>query len=232
MGFDIEFNAAVELIARWTVAAASENVGDGLVCLSTNIEINSNTSKPHLQRNLYFPSTEPAVHIFPLDLETKQADLEQLKQRYPINIGQNILKDLNHGSKGSNRDVQGQLRSLDVQSAGRGWMMAVGEMEKFCIWIRREKVDLEQVRTLVLGAQTTNGQLSLENDITNNEQMDNDIPDNEFESPHVQKTTFQDRTNGSLIQSHSHEEVVAGDPLHITPDLPNRSPSIEFLLRT
>lgn len=140
IGSGLDLSSEVEMLARFTVASCSECIGDGIVDATNELFLSRSTGKPSTQRRIYIPTTEPAVHSF--DLKFKDEDeLTLVKRRYNIQLGDEILLEQD-GDKDSKTS---QLRAVATQAAGRGWMVAVGENEKFMVWKKKEKVDLESV---------------------------------------------------------------------------------------
>lgn len=130
VGFGVDFPSKVELLARWTTPSCSGGIGDGVVCTANEI-VSRQDGELTTRRRIYVPSIEPAVHIYDLDLKTKQPDLEALVHEYPFKLGDEMLFEEDKGKKGA-------LKAVDCQTAGRGWLVAVGEGEKIMVWHRKE----------------------------------------------------------------------------------------------
>ena len=146
-GHHIEYPPEVEMLARWTVAAASESIGDGVICEDVSLAWEQPTDeggppRPVAQRTLFFPTVEPAVHSFPIRLNKRQANVDQLKQTYAIDLGEDILVE-------PEKRKGGQLRAIDCQSAGSGWLIAVGEHEKLMVWRKTDQIDIEAISAFV-----------------------------------------------------------------------------------
>lgn len=138
LGASIDFDSEVDMIARWVAPQASENIGNSIVDTSNELSFDPLTGKLHSTRRLYFPTTEPAIHCYPIDLNKRQADADGLLGQYPISLGQEVLTE-------TDKQKENQLRAIACQPAGRGWMVAVGEMEKFNAWVKTDRLDEDAV---------------------------------------------------------------------------------------
>lgn len=133
VGFGIDYPPHVDLVARWTTPSCSGGVGDGVICTASEL-VADNKGKLTSQRRVYVPSIEPAVHVYDLDTKTKQPDVEELLQKYPFKLGREILFEVD-------KRKTSPLRAADCQTAGRGWIVAVGEGEKIIVWKRKDGRD-------------------------------------------------------------------------------------------
>lgn len=138
VGAPVTVSSDVTLFARWTVAACSDNVADGIICSANELSYDVDRRSLSSQRKIYIPTTEPAIHVYDVDLDKPQGDVDELRRHYPIRPGDEIL-DEQHPV----RDAQ--LRAMDVHLGGSGWIVAVGEQEKLCVWIRKEPLDIDRL---------------------------------------------------------------------------------------
>lgn len=92
------------------------------------------------RRRVYVPSIEPAVHIYDLDLKTKQSNLEALVHEYPFKLGEEMLFEEDKGKNSA-------LRAVDCQNSGRGWLVSVGDGEKIVVWVRKRNTDWKETKT-------------------------------------------------------------------------------------
>lgn len=136
LGADLILPSDVQMIARWTVAGCSENIGDGGACLASEIEFDKVTHQFRNRSRLYVPSTEPMIHAYDVDIRSIQPDLDAQKQQYKTKVGDEIIRDID-----DTKDCQ--LRALACQTGGSGWLVGVGELEKFCVWKRKSSSNLK-----------------------------------------------------------------------------------------
>lgn len=130
VGFDMDFGPQVELLARWTSPSCSGGIGDGVVCTATEL-VQQQNGQLAARRRVYIPSIEPAMHIYDLDVKVKQPDIQDLLHKYPFKLGDEILFE-------DDKRKNSVLKAADCQTAGRGWLVSVGEGEKISIWKRRD----------------------------------------------------------------------------------------------
>ena len=137
LGVPVLYPAEAELFSRWTMAASPENIGDGVVCVDNELVLEHGQLKS--KRMLYMPTVEPAIHIYALDASKKQENLEAERHAYKIRLGEEVVVE-------EDKRKNAQLRAIDVQSAGRGWMVSVGELEKLMVWKKAEPLDINRIR--------------------------------------------------------------------------------------
>lgn len=142
VGFHCEFPGEVELFARWTMGASSENIGDGLVCIDNEILLDDATGRISSRRMVYMPTVEPAVHAYAINTDKKQANLAAEHQEYHMRLGDEIVIE-------EDKRRNASLRAVAVQSAGRGWMVGAGELEKIVFWRKVDPLDQRAVRAAV-----------------------------------------------------------------------------------
>lgn len=139
VGFGVDFPSQVELLARWTTPSCSGGIGDGVMCTANEL-VRRENGKMVSRRRVYVPSIEPAVHIYDLDLKTKQSNLEALVHEYPFKLGEEMLFEEDKGKNSA-------LRAVDCQNSGRGWLVSVGEGEKIVVWVRKRNTDWKETKT-------------------------------------------------------------------------------------
>lgn len=138
IGFHIEYASDVKLLQRWTMAGSSENFGDGNIAVDLELSVDADR-RLSTQRSLYMPTVEPAVHKYTLEPGKRQKHLSAQHKEYSIRLGEEIIAD-------SDKRRTAPLRAVAVQTAGRGWMVGIGELEKLMFWKLAEPLDLLEVK--------------------------------------------------------------------------------------
>lgn len=121
--------ADVDMIARWTFAGCSENIGDGTLVVACDIVKDLQTGLPAVRRQIMVPSTEPLVHVQALNIDVPQEDVDDRRNTYDICIGDEVIRD-------SDPKRVCQLRSIAFQNAGWQWLVGAGEAEKLSVWCK------------------------------------------------------------------------------------------------
>lgn len=244
VGFDLDFPSDTELVARWTTPACTDAIGDGVVCVSTELVKDTN-NRLYAKRRVYVPTLQPALHTYDVDIYKKQEDLAEQLQKYPIRLGAEMLfEDDLHRKR--------PWRAVDCQPSGRGWLIAVGEGEKLSIWKRKlennEFASMTDVRKLLIELKLVEDDPIVNsprpNNLNGDAEMSRDTPQDELPASGVHlngaESADDDYTSPfisgqSTINGVSEEvapQITAAEIMEAQPFDSIRSPSVEYVQNT